>query len=173
MLRDQHLVGILTLTHPERYYFTEEEANLAWTIAYQTALVMETNRLLQKNNEYRAEIEVYQSNWDQLVNGPLVGSFILKENRFVQVNKRLSGLMGYSSEELLNMKSISSLIAYEDRNEVNEAIQKCVNGHSLNFNLSFGITRKNGQLVKVMAQGIRRVDPENGNFLMGIMDSIA
>jgi len=44
MLRDQHLVGILTLTHPERYYFTEEETNLAWTIAHQTALVMEIHR---------------------------------------------------------------------------------------------------------------------------------
>jgi PAS domain S-box-containing protein len=134
---------------------------------------METNRLLQQNDEYYDLVQAYQQNWDQLVNGPLLGSFILKESRFVRVNQRLSGLMGYSSEELLNMKSISSLIAYEDRNEVNEAIEKCLNGNTLSFNLSFGITRKNGQLVKVMAQGVRRVDKDDNAFIAGIMDSIA
>ncbi len=56
MLRDQQLVGILTLTHPERHYFTEEAANLAWTIAYQTALVMETHRLLHENEEKQVQV---------------------------------------------------------------------------------------------------------------------
>ena len=172
MLRDQHLVGILTLTHPERYYFTEEEANLTWTIAYQTALVMETNRLLQENEEHRAQIEAYQKNWDDLMNGSLVGGFVLQDNRFVQVNRRLCGLMGYSAEELLRMQSIASLIAYEDRNEVQQALQNCFQGTTLFIKLSCGITRKNGQLVKVMVQGVRRIDKQIP-LIIGIMDSIA
>jgi len=172
MLRDQHLVGILTLTHPERYYFTEEEANLAWTIAYQTALVMETNRLLQENEENRVQIEAYQKTWDDLMNGPLVGGFVLQDNRFIHVNKRLCGLMGYSAEELLRMQSIASLIAYEDRNEVQQALQNCFQGTALFIKLSFGITRKNGQLVKVMVQGVRRIDKQIP-LIIGIMDSIA
>ena len=49
MLREQVLVGILTLTHPDRYYFTQEDTDLVWTIAYQTALVIENNRLLNDN----------------------------------------------------------------------------------------------------------------------------
>lgn len=172
MLRDQHLVGILTLTHPERYYFTEEEANLTWTIAYQTALVMETNRLLQENEKHRAQIEAYQKNWDDLMNGSLVGGFVLQDNRFVQVNRRLCGLMGYSAEELLRMQSIASLIAYEDRNEVQQALQNCFQGTTLFIKLSCGITRKNGQLVKVMVQGVRRIDKQIP-LIIGIMDSIA
>lgn len=172
MLRDQHLVGILTLTHPERYYFTEEEANLAWTIAHQTALVLENHRVFQENEECRAQVEVYQKNWDELVNGPLVGGFVLQDNRFIQVNKRLCGLMGYSSEELLRMQSVASLIAYEDRNEVQKALQNCLLGTDLTINLSFGITRKNGQLVKVMAQGIRRIEKQIP-CIIGIIDSIA
>lgn len=172
MLRDQNLIGILTLTHPERYYFTEEEANLAWTIAYQTALVMETNRLLQENEENHTQVEVYQKNWDELVNGPLVGGFILQDNRFMQVNKRLCGLMGYSAEELLRMQSIASLIAYEDRNDVQTALQNCLQGTTSMINFTCGITRKNGQLVKVMVQGIRRISKQNP-FIVGIMDSIA
>lgn len=172
MLRDQHLVGILTLTHPERYYFTEEETNLAWTIAHQTALVMEIHRVLHENEEARAQVQAHQQNWDELVNGSLIGGFILQDHRFIQVNKRLCGLMGYSTEELLRMQSISSLIAYEDRNEVQTAIENCLRGTTLTIKLSCGITRKNGQLVKVMVQGVRRMNQKTPT-IMGIMDSIA
>lgn len=80
--------------------------------------------------------------------------------------------MGYSTEELLRMQSISSLIAYEDRNEVQTAIENCLRGTTLTIKLSCGITRKNGQLVKVMVQGVRRMNQKTPT-IMGIMDSIA
>jgi PAS domain S-box-containing protein len=172
LLRDQNLVGILTLTHSERYYFTEEEASLAWTIAYQTALVLETHRLLQENEDIQQQINTYKHSWNVLINGPLVGGFILQNHRFVQVNKRLSGLMGYSPEELMKMQSITSLIAYENREEVHQTLENCFIGVTTNFSLPFSITRKNGQLVKVMAQGIRQMINREV-VLVGIMDSIA
>ena len=80
--------------------------------------------------------------------------------------------MGYGTEELLRMQSISSLIAYEDRHEVQTAIENCLRGTTLRIKLSCGITRKNGQLVKVMVQGVRRMNQQTPTIL-GIMDSIA
>ncbi len=172
MLRDQTLVGILTLTHPDRYYFTQEDADLAWTIAYQTALVMENNRLLADNDVLKNQTKNYQQTWQNLINSPLIGGFLLQNNRFIQTNKRLCGLMGYTPDELTKMQSIASLIGYEDRDVVTKNFQQCLEGSIPSFNLSFGITRKNGQLVKVMAQGTRIVHQKQF-ALMGVLDSIA
>lgn len=172
MLRDQTLVGILTLTHPDRYYFTQEDADLAWTIAYQTALVMENNRLLADNDVLKNQTKNYQQTWQNLINSPLIGGFLLQNNRFIQTNKRLCGLMGYTPDELTKMQSIASLIGYEDRDVVTKNFQQCLEGIIPSFNLSFGITRKNGQLVKVMAQGTRIVHQKQF-ALMGVLDSIA
>jgi PAS domain S-box-containing protein len=172
MLRDQTLVGILTLTHPDRYYFTQEDADLAWTIAYQTALVMENNRLLADNDVLKNQTKNYQQTWQNLINSPLIGGFLLQNNRFIQTNKRLCGLMGYTPDELTKMQSIASLIGYEDRDVVTKNFQQCLEGSIPSFNLSFGITRKNGQLVKVMAQGTRVVHQKQF-ALMGVLDSIA
>ena len=172
MLREQVLVGILTLTHPDRYYFTQEDTDLVWTIAYQTALVIENNRLLNDNEVLKNQTKNYQETWQNLINSPLIGGFLLQNNRFIHTNKRLCGLIGYTSDELTKMQSIASLIGYEDRDRVTQNFQNCLEGGIPSFNLSFGITRKNGQLVKVMAQGSRIIHQKQF-ALMGVMDSIA
>lgn len=172
MLREQVLVGILTLTHPDRYYFTQEDTDLVWTIAYQTALVIENNRLLNDNEVLKNQTKNYQETWQNLINSPLIGGFLLQNNRVIHTNKRLCGLIGYTSDELTKMQSIASLIGYEDRDRVTQNFQNCLEGGIPSFNLSFGITRKNGQLVKVMAQGSRIIHQKQF-ALMGVMDSIA
>ena len=172
MLREQNLIGILTLTHSEYDYFTDEEANLVWTIAYQVALALETNKLTQQVQSLQNAVQRYERSWHGLVNGRIIGGFTLQNFRFVKVNNRLVGLMGYSAEDLMKMQSISSLIAYEDRDQVNEVFLDCLNGRKPVFSIPFSITRQNGQLVKVMAQGVYGLH-ENAPAILGVMDSIA
>lgn len=154
LLRDDDVYGILTLTHPQTKHFNEQDRDLMLAIAYQMALVLENARLNRVNADLHERLEHSQDYFRQLLKSPIVGTFLLQDNRFIHVNKRLAELFAYPRAELLKLPSISSVLAYEDRDTVEVAFNKCLTGKEALLNISFGISQKQGQVVKVMAQGI-------------------
>lgn len=171
MLRNQVVVGIITLTHPQRYHFTQEDADLVSTIAFQTAMVLENDRLSQNLDQLTLQSNAQQKAWYSLIKKPQVGGFIIQNNRFIQINPSLANLLGYPVEDLLKLPSIASLIAYEDRDKVQAAFHLCLIGTPDPLDIQFKLTAKNGQLITVAAQGLRLIYQGNP-ALVGILDPI-
>jgi PAS domain S-box-containing protein len=171
MMVAQRLVGILTVTHPEVNYFTQQDCDLLFTSGYQAALILDHDRLNFETKRYLDQVRLYDNQFRQLLQTPLVGVFMIQNNKFVHVNTKLAALLGYPKDELLRLQSIASVIAYEDRAIISETFNQCLAGKVPQLNVTFSITRKNGQLVKVLVQGI--TTQFNGrSAIMGMMDGI-
>jgi PAS domain S-box-containing protein len=154
LVNEQQLVGVMTLTHSEARHFTQTDSELVMTCAYQTALVLHNIRLTGENQRLREQVKVFDAQVQQWLQTPLVGVFLIQSNRFAHVNRKFAALAGYTKDELLQMPSIASVIAYEDRDAFIQALKECLSGQKTQFNLSFRLSRKNGQIISVMAQGL-------------------
>jgi PAS domain S-box-containing protein len=171
LLRDDQVHGILTLTHPQAKHFTQQDCDLMLAIAYQMALVLENAHLTLVNEDLTERLQHSQDYFRQLLKSPIIGTFLLQNNKFVHVNKKLAELFNYPREELLKLPSIASVLAYEDRQIVTDAIYQCLTGKAALLNLAFGINQKQGQVVKVMAQGIT-TEYQGHLALAGIMAEV-
>jgi PAS domain S-box-containing protein len=154
ILHQDDLLGMLTLTHPERRHFTLQDSDLVQAITYQVGLVLENTRLNDNNKDLKDRLQSSQDYFRQLLKTPLVGACLLQDNKLLHVNDKLAELLGYSREELLKLPSIASLLAYEDREATTLALHQCLAGKSAMFNITFRMNQKQGNLLKVMAQGI-------------------
>ncbi len=154
LLRGDRVFGVLTLTHPNTRYFNQQDSDLITAIAYQIALLLENSDLTDANQDYRERLQHSQDFFRQLLKTPLVGAFLLQNNRFLHVNQKLATLFGYSREDMLRLPSIASLLAYEDRDRVYAVIHECLSGKSPLLNLSFRISTEQGQVINVSAQAI-------------------
>ncbi|MEL7501673.1 MAG: GAF domain-containing protein [Cyanobacteria bacterium J06554_6] len=154
LLRGDRVFGVLTLTHPEAKYFNQQDSDLVTAIAYQIALLLENSDLSDANQDYRERLQHSQDFFRQLLKTPLVGAFLLQDNKFIHVNKKLAALFGYPREELTRLPSIASLLAYEDRDRVYAAIHECLSGKSALLSLSFRISNEQGQVINVSTQAI-------------------
>lgn len=171
MMVEQRLVGILTLTHPDTHHFTQQDCDVLMAMGAQTALLFENDRLNGATKRLTEQVKQYDGQFRQLLQTPLVGVFVIHNNKFIHINAKLAALLGYGRDELLKLPSIASVIAYEDRPDVSAAIKACLAGKVPQMNLTFCITRKNGQVTKVMAQGL--VTQFNGrSVVMGMMDAV-
>jgi PAS domain S-box-containing protein len=171
MMIGQKLVGIVTLTHPDTNHFTQQDCDILSATGYQAALVLENDRLSRENKHFLEQVRNYDTQFKQLLQTPLVGVFLIQNNRFSHVNRKLAALLGYSKEELLRLQSIASVIAYEDRTKISDIIRQCLSGKMNQFNQTFCISRKNGQVVKVTAQGVMtRISGRAA--LMGMIDAV-
>jgi PAS domain S-box-containing protein len=154
IMHQDDLMGMLTLTHPQRKHFTLQDSDLTQAIAYQVGLVLENTRLNERNKDLTDRLQSSQDYFRQLLKTPLVGACLLQDNKLLHVNDKLAELLGYSREELLKLPSIASLLAYEDREATTLALHQCLAGKSAMFNLTFRMNQKHGNLLKVLAQGI-------------------
>ncbi|MEB3273742.1 MAG: GAF domain-containing protein [Prochlorothrix sp.] len=154
MVSEGILIGILTLTHSTPSHFTQQDLDTVESCAYQSAVVLHNQRLSQAQKRLAEQAQALENQFRQLLQSPLVGVFVIQSNRFAYVNRKFAALTGYTPDELLQLPSISSVLAYEDRDAVMEAIKTCLVGQSPQLNLTFNLSRKNGTLIKVMAQGV-------------------
>ena len=154
LLRGERVFGVLTLAHPDARYFNQQDSDLVTAIAYQIALLLENSDLGDANRDYRERLQHSQDFFRQLLKTPLVGAFLLQDNKFLHVNAKLAKLFGHSREAVLRLPSIASLLAYEDRDLVYRAIHECLSGKSPLLNLSFRISTEQGQVVHVTTHAI-------------------
>ncbi|MEM8604051.1 MAG: GAF domain-containing protein, partial [Cyanobacteria bacterium P01_H01_bin.121] len=154
LVRGSELVGVMTLTHSEIEHYTPQDCELVETAAHQTAILLENDRLEARSQQLIYQNQIHEEYFRQLLSSPFVGAFMFQGNKFVQVNDRCASLFGYPRDELMRLPSIASLIAYEDRASVNQILQTCLAGNPPNLNHTFHISRKNGQVAKVMVQGL-------------------
>ncbi len=154
MLSGNRLVGVMTLTHGEPRHFQPPIPDLIGAMADQMALVLENGHLQSVNQDLKKHLSHYQEFCRQLLSTEIVGAVVIQNKKIVQINGRAAKLLGQTPKELLHLPSITSLIAYEDRDRVNASLHQCIDNAQQRLDLNFGITHKGGQVIALSAHGI-------------------
>ena len=154
MVGSSRVLGIMTLTHPEPKHFQSPWLDLVGAMAEQTALVLESTRLRYAHKILDKRLRRHQEFCCQILATEIVAAVVVQDNKFVHVNGLAADLFGQKADMLLQLPSITSVIAYEDLNQVKASLEICSAKLAQVFNLDFGITHENGQVIPISARGI-------------------
>lgn len=100
-------------------------------------------------------LEESEAQFKHLVEQSLVGVYIVQDQKFVYVNPQMGRIHGYSTEEMLALNSVVSLVRPEDRDRVANNLARREYGEINSINYEFAITRGDGQIVFVEVFGSR------------------
>jgi len=87
--------------------------------------------------------QVESSKWEgepqfrSLVEQSLVGVYLIQDNRFVYVNRRLAEIFGYPADDILHKLTVPDLVAVSDRALVQENISRRLTGEIAGLNYLF------------------------------------
>ena len=154
MVGSSRVFGIMTLTHPAPKHFQPPFLDLIEAMADQMALVLETAHFRNLNRILDSSLRQHQKFCHQVLTAEIVGTVMVQDNKFVHVNQLAAKLFGQKVETLLQLPSITSVIAYEDRARLKTALQQCHAKPKQILSLTFGITHDNGQVIPIAARGI-------------------
>ena len=146
------ILGIMTLTHRQSRHFQPPIPNLLGAMANQLALILENSIFQKIHQSLNGRLNHYQEFCHQLLTTEVVSAVIVQNKKIVQTNNRAARLLGQKPKHLLQLPSITSLIAYEDLERVRSVLHQCYEKQNQLFSLSFGVTYKNGQVVPIAAQ---------------------
>ena len=154
MVSSSRVLGIMTLTHPDPRHFQPLWLDLVGAMAEQMALVLENTLLRHGYKVLDKRLRRHQEFCYRLLETEVVATVVVQDNKFVHVNELAAQLFGQKAEVLLQLPSITSVIAYEDLQRVKASLNNCVAKSAQMFSLDFGITHENGQVIPVTVQGI-------------------
>jgi PAS domain S-box-containing protein len=99
--------------------------------------------------------DTFQSNdkYESLIEGAIVGIYIIQDSKFKYVNHRFSEIFGYEENEIITNISLLDLVYEKDRKIVSENIRKRIDGESLVEEYEFRGLRKNGTFVWIKVLG--------------------
>ncbi len=100
-------------------------------------------------SEQRGEIEKdYEKlraiNWKKVVDDNIIGISIIKDDRFIYVNKIVEVFSGYSRDELYQMDSYKNLVYHEDIEKLENAIREVKKGKQTFYEIRY--TTKDGKV---------------------------
>ncbi len=90
-----------------------------------------------------------------LVEWSLAGVYIIQDGKFPYVNPKLAEIFGYTQDEIISSKSVSDLVAKDDRVLVAENIRKRLQGEVQSIYYTFRGQRKDGELIDVEVYGTK------------------
>jgi PAS domain S-box-containing protein len=88
-----------------------------------------------------------------LVEEALVGAYIIRERRFVFVNRRTCEMLGYSMEELLGLNDMMEVVHPDDRALTAENMRKRLEGEARSVRYELHLLRKDGRTILAEALG--------------------
>lgn len=109
----------------------------------------------QKEDERR--IHESEEKYRSLVEGSLVGVYIIQEGRFAFVNQRFGEIFGYSVDEIVKNLAVEELVHPDDRGMVMENIRLRLTGSVKTLRYTFRGVRKDGGQIDVEVLGTRSV----------------
>lgn len=110
---------------------------------------------IRKNAIRFWKLHIFKSNekFKSLIEGAIVGVYIIQDNKFKYVNHRFSEIFGYEEKEIITNIYLPDLVYEEDMEIVSENIRKRIQRESLVEEYEFRGLRKNGSLVWIKVLG--------------------
>jgi two-component system cell cycle sensor histidine kinase/response regulator CckA len=109
----------------------------------------------QKEDERR--VHESEEKYRSLVEGSLVGVYIIQNGRFAFVNQRLGEIFGYSVGEVIDNLTVEDLVHPDDRGTVMDNVRLRLTGVVRSVRYTFRGVRKDGELIEVEVLGSRSV----------------
>ncbi len=119
---------------------------------------------------FKKELEIQQERFRSLLENASIGMFIIKNNEFLYFNRKFQELLGYSEEELKNMKFIQ--ILDEEYWETFEDIsQKIINNENVKLPIETKLKKRNGHIIYVELF-LNHIKYDNDISLQGFVNDI-
>ena len=121
---------------------------------------------LREQNRAEVLLRVWQDNYQKLIDCSMTGIYISQDNTIIFANTKFAEIHGFSIEEILGMDSLS-LVVPEDRNTVEEMVNKRLDGVNVPDEYEIRCTTKSGKLIWVQ----RRTTVIEHNGRSAILDN--
>ena len=129
------------------------------------------NRIESVVRKRRAEREDRpESRYRRLVEGAVVGIYLIRNDRIEYANPKLVGIFGYEPGELVG-RSPLAIVTEADRDRVAAALEARERGEIGEFQYAFTGVRKDGARVEVEVQG-GRIDIDGDPAIMGVLREV-
>ena len=103
-----------------------------------------------------------------LVEESLTGIYLIQNDRLVYLNPRLASIFGYTRQEMMELPSVLSVIAPDDRALVEEKLRQRLTGEISNIEYSLRGIRKDGTVITLDVRSVRTMH-EGQPAVMGSM----
>lgn len=170
-LRAQHRIeGSLIILTREPCTFLPNEIELFQALAHEVGLAVENAQLYAEAQRRLAEVEALQQFNQRILHAMQEGIFIIgTSGQITYATPRLTGLTGYTEEELLG-QDWSVLARPEDRPALLADRKLLLAGHSTRHDLS--LVRKDGRLLQVSVGLVPLFDGAKLTGLLGVVTDL-
>jgi len=126
-----------------------------------------SERLVFKLEERNTELQAAEVKFRALVEQSIVGIYIIQDDQFVYVNPRMTGIFGWSEEEM-TARTIYNFLVPEDQALVRENIRKRISGGAPSMHYYLRVLHQSGAVLQVEVHG-SRVDYNGRPAVMGTL----
>ncbi|MGB6037902.1 MAG: ATP-binding protein, partial [Cryomorphaceae bacterium] len=160
LIAGDEVIGVIDSEHPERNYYSKEDAKILEAIASIAASKIQHIRSIKKNKLTEAKFQSFVEN-------AFGGLYIHRDNKFEYVNEQFCEITGYSSEELLNPDfNIQSLIVSADQRAIRAMKARSTGDESPKSYQLEMITKK--RQIRQLAVNTCILEDEEGQVTLGI-----
>jgi len=110
-----------------------------------------------EKKKYINELKETENKFNGLVEQSLTGIYIIKENKFQYVNRKLAEIFGYSVDEIINNCAVSDLVFEDDREIVKDNLSKRILGETDALHYTFRGIKKDGGIISVDVHGSKTI----------------
>jgi len=118
--------------------------------------------------DIRADLQESEAKYRQLVEGNLVGVYLITDGEFEYVNPRLAAMFGYTQEELLSDVTPFDLVVEEDHEKLRRNVRRRVAGEVDDLRYTLRGRRKGGEEIEFEVHG-GRLDYRGDSAIMGTL----
>ncbi|HUH67105.1 MAG TPA: PAS domain S-box protein [Syntrophales bacterium] len=151
-------------TTPYEFRMVTKEGGVRWVMQIVSPIQYGGKPALLGNalditNRKRAEEALRESEdkFRVLTEKAVVGVYLIQDGRFVYLNPRLVGMLGYTTLDELaaRVSKLEDVIAKEDWKRTKEYLRKRLSGEMDSIHYQFRMVKKNGDVISVEAYGSR------------------
>jgi len=148
LMQDGKVIGALTVYGGERFFFDNEEVRLLDALAADISYAIRSIEQEELRERAEAESRELSEKLQSLVEDALVGAYIMQDNRFIYVNRRIAEILGYTKDEILGMDAVQ-MVHPDDRAMVRENIRRRIEEKVKDLHSEFRMLKKDGGVVFV------------------------
>jgi len=160
LIADNELIGVIDSEHPEKDYFSKEDAKILESIASIASSRIQRYRAMEETKRTEKKFRSFVEN-------AFGGFYILRGDKFEYANERFSEMTGYSSGDLTSPNFSIYKIIQEADDKAHHAIEARGRGDYSPKSYNLMVKTKSGE-TSFLAINTCVLQDERGDFTLGI-----